>query len=187
MLYLLLTVSLILLCQPSAAAREVTVRVAWGDLRPLVHGEEISVRTANGTRIKGRVRDVEPNALVLEGRRQRRVSRNDFAELILIKYPVNRWRRAGTGAGIVGGLLGGVIAVLSISDETTVVPGSNKQKIQGAAAFLGIFGGSILGGYLLGRRADREVTRIVPIPTSRTVPGASSAPSEPRIGGFGAF
>jgi hypothetical protein len=159
-----LALALLLLgCQQFATAAEVrTVRLRWEGLGGMIGGRKVSVRTIDGARHKGRVQAVDADAILFEKGRNRRVARTSVAEIRMTEYAGNgrRWGKLIGGAvGLMAGLLGAV--AVGLKEDT-----SHKDRNKALATVLAVGGlpAGLLGGYYLGRLADKEITVIQIIP-----------------------
>ena len=126
----------------------------------LVRGKQVTVTTVQGAKHKGRVAEADADSLSLE--KAPRIPRPQVAEIRLVEY-AGGGRRIGKLLGGAFGFLGGILAAVAVGmDETS----SHKDRDKAVATVCAIGGlpGGLVGGYYLGRLADREVTilRIIP-------------------------
>jgi len=148
------------------------VRLAWKDLEPMVRGHEVSVRTRDGASVKGRALAVEGESLVVDVRKtsnpaahpkgRAAIPGGAIQELRMTRY-IGNGRRAGKTIGGGAGLLAGVVAAVAIGFKEDPDTAGSRKVLIGLLIPASLIGG-LLGGYLLGRAADREVTIIELIP-----------------------
>ncbi len=122
----------------------------------------------DGLTHKGRVHQVNADGIYFETGKTLKVDRTAVRRIRLIRY-VGNGRRFGKLVGGGAGLMFGLIGAAALGME----PGSNKGGKKAAVYALGIGGlpAGLLGGYYLGRAADREVTVIEVIPEPAGAPG----------------
>jgi hypothetical protein len=166
-----LLVTLVTFGLQSLSAETVHIRMAWIDLEPMIRGHNVIVRTS-GASLRGRALMVEKDSLLLEVRKtsdaaaypkgRTSVPRAAIQEITLVQY-VGNGRRIGKFIGGALGLTFGLLAAVAIGfKENPETVGRRKVFI--AILVPGSLIGGLLGGYLLGRLADREITVIEVIP-----------------------
>jgi hypothetical protein len=148
----LLTSVLFAASTQSLLAQPTQVRRAWNDLPRMIEGMEIRMLLPDATRIRGRVLDVRPDALVvdvqrtsnrqLHGKGRTEIPRADVSAIELFQ---RRSRAANTNAGAIGAGLGGaaVSPLLFYLGET--------EKISGWGALVIVVGGAV-GGAMIANR-----------------------------------
>ncbi len=121
----------------------------------------------DGLTHQGRVHHVDADAIYFETGKALKVDRAAVRQIRLIRY-VGNGRRFGKLVGGGAGLMFGLIGAAALGMEQ----GSNKGGKKAAVYAVGIGGlpAGLLGGYYLGRAADREVTVIEVIPESPPAP-----------------
>jgi len=142
----------------AADPKEVSLR--WTELEPAVAGRQIRMTLPNGPQIKGRVLAVEPQALriqitktsdkLVQPKGEISLPRTAIPVLQVMRYGI-RWRIFGTAIGPV--LVGAAGASVAARGAGTV---NDLPKYIGYGA--GAVIGTGVGGYFLGKRADRHVT-----------------------------
>ena len=166
----LAVVSLLALASAGFSRDTVHLDARWAVLPTLVTGETVSVPLAGGVKVEGRVQSVEPDGLVLEvGKTSNKalypkgratIPRAAITELHITRY-VGEWRRRGKMLGGAIGLASGLVAMAVIGLDETSQSSKTAQGAKAVGAFAGLFGGGLVGGWLLGRAADREITVII--------------------------
>jgi hypothetical protein len=151
---------------PFWAGEAKAVRMRWTDAGELILGKRVAVMTVRGEVVKGLVRTVEPGAILLD---KGSVSRPDITEIHLIEYAGNGrhiGKLVGGAVGLMGGLLGA--AAYGLKEDA-----ANKDRNKALSVLFAVAGlpAGLAAGWLLGRRADREVTLIRVIPEAEPMPG----------------
>jgi hypothetical protein len=147
------------------AARAVTPqRLTWDELPQLV-GKHVSIPLYDGGAVAGRVREVQPDALLLEVSKTTsslaypkglmRVPRDKLHVLDLHGKGV-KYRVLGTTLGFVAGAAGGAGVALGVQGGLF----SDEHNTAAGAAFVGVMAGVTAAGYALGNVADRRTTTI---------------------------
>jgi hypothetical protein len=144
---------LIITLLASPAHSQVAVR--WDELRNMVADARVEVFTSTGT-IKGRVRATDDQSMTV-GREI--VHRNDVSRVKITRY-VGNGRKIGRGIGFVTGMVFGLIALVAIGMDETSTDSKSTKQAKAVSAWLGTWAGATIGGWLLGRLADREVTEV---------------------------
>jgi hypothetical protein len=146
--------ALILICAQIAFAGAVSVH--WRDLGPIIQGKEITVRLADGTRLRGIATSVDADSLTIDrASRRQSVPRNSVREIRVSRKAGYKWRLIGTALGA------GTGAALSypILAETH---NEGSGRFDGAAAAL--IGGLAALGFWAGWRTDRASDKITILP-----------------------
>ena len=157
-------IALTVLCAGLAQAENKPVELKWSELAAVVTGQNIEFTTKEGVTLRGNVVSVRPEEMVLDAKHTSNpkifskggvtVPRTSVDTLRMIKTKAAWGRRLGTTLGLVAGLtLGWYTAYRTQGSDAAVL-----------TTFLGITGAATVGGFFLGRSADRKVTtiRIVP-------------------------
>lgn len=152
-----LAIPLAVLITVSTAARgEENWSLTWCELGPVVIGKKVRLDLSDGDKVQGRALAMKDSSLrlaVLRSTDSKRYpsgesvsfTRDSVREVrILIKKGV-AGRVLATTAGVVGGLFVGLAVGI---------------EIDSAAAFIGTWAGSSVGGYMLGEMADRNTIRV---------------------------
>lgn len=148
--------------QLAVAGEAQAVRLRWADLGGLVNGKTVWVSTTDGSTHKGRVLAVEAEGISLEGGKTARIARASVAEIRLIDY-VGNGRYIGKMVGGAVGLTAGLLGMVAVGMKEDFEHKDRNKALAAGFAVSGLPLG-LLGGYYLGKRADREVTviRIIP-------------------------
>ena len=152
--------ALSILCVGLAQAENRPVDLKWSELAAVVTGQTIEFTTKEGVTLRGNVVSIRPEELVLEAKHTSNpklfpkggatVPRTSVDTLRMIKTKAAWGRRLGTTLGLVAGLtLGGYTAARTGGSDAAIL-----------TTFLGITGATTVGGFFLGRSADRKVTTI---------------------------
>lgn len=157
-------IAITILCAGLAQAENKPVELKWSELAAVVTGQNIEFTTKEGVTLRGNVVSVRPEEMVLDAKHTSNpkifskggvtVPRTSVDTLRMIKTKAAWGRRLGTTLGLVAGLtLGGYTAANAGGSDAAIL-----------TTFLGITGAATVGGFFLGRSADRKVTmiRIVP-------------------------
>ena len=154
-----------LLTNGTLAAQD-TARLRWTELPQLLVAHDVRVSLASGARLEGMVLSMNEDGVNLIVRKtsdrkahpkgQATIQKADVSVIEMIQF-ANGGRVVGTVVGSLGGLVAASFAAVSAAD-------ASDSGGLGLAAFLGVLGGSILGCYYLGKKADRKITRIAIIP-----------------------
>ena len=153
-------IALTLLCAGLAQAENPPVELKWSELAAVVTGQTIEFTTKDGVTLRGNVVSVRPDELVLQAKHTSNpklfpkggatLPRTSLDTLRMIKTKGAWGRRLGTMLGLVAGLtLGGYAAARVNGPDAAIL-----------TTFLGIAGAATVGGFFLGRSADRKVTMI---------------------------
>jgi hypothetical protein len=144
------------------AAGPPQLSLRWNELESAIAGQQVRMVLPGGARIEGRALAVQPEALIikitktsdkkLQSKGEASVPRSAVSVLQLVKTG-NRWRAVGTTVGL--GLVAAAGTAIAIR---THVSAENLLKYVGYGS-AGMLGAGI-GGYFIGRRADRHVTII---------------------------
>ena len=144
----------------AAGPQEISLR--WNELEPAIAGRQVQMVLPGGARIEGRALVVQPDALVLRITRtsdkklqpkgETALARSSVSVLRVVKSGI-RWRVIGITVGTA--LVAAAGTTISIR---THVNAENLAKYIGYGS-AGMLGAGV-GGYLVGRRADRQTTMI---------------------------
>jgi uncharacterized protein YcfJ len=140
------------------------LELKWGELSPIIGGQQVQLVLPEGTAIQGEAIAVREEALVMDVKSTSNAKAYPKgsatiprASITLIQVERRRgsWgRKLGTVVGVLSGLvLGGYVAA-----ETADSAGP------GIATFLGIASAGTVGGYYVGKELDRRVTLIKIVP-----------------------
>jgi hypothetical protein len=139
-------------------------QTTWEGLTSVVVGHTVKIVMPDGARIEGKVTSVEVDALAMEIHKTTNKTTYPRGKFLVpratlkavdMERPTGHWRLVGVG---VGGGVGAVLVVLAVSLE-----GFHGQHPVEA----GLTSGAVaepVGGYLLGRRADRRTITYVIAP-----------------------
>ncbi|MEO8049901.1 MAG: hypothetical protein ABI833_05750 [Acidobacteriota bacterium] len=159
-----LLVAFALAGQPMATAAPKPLELTWSELSSKIQGRTIELTLPGGTTVGGEVAVVREESLVLNVRKTSDVKdypkgsatipRASVTVLSLIETEGKWGRKMGTGLGTLAGVLAGGF----IAGTTAPSPGA------GLAMFGAVTGAGSLGGYYLGKSADRKtiLIRLVP-------------------------
>ncbi len=113
----------------------------WDSLRRVSPNQKVTVYLENGQKLKGRIQETTPDALVLVVRSGS--TRVDARDIVRVTRK-SRWRTAAWLGGVVGGIAGGIGAAKAgyITDRNNPSAG---DRLGAAALFAGIFGGTAAG------------------------------------------
>jgi hypothetical protein len=150
----------------AAQAKDLELKVQWGDLPKSLVGQKLKVIQTNNKKVTGSLTSIEANGLVLAKRSGViTVPRADVQRIETPRHLVRThgrivWTAVGAGLGAV--LVG--VALTYANNEG----GTNSDAIVGAT--VGAAAGATLVGYLAGRESDsdRTVILIAPEKTSPT-------------------
>jgi len=151
---------------PRAAAESRLQRQTTWEGLAVVVGHTVKIVMPDGARIEGKATGVEVDALAMEIRKTTNKTTYPKGRFLVpratlkavdVDQPTRRWKVVGLG---VGGVVGAALAVLAIS---IVKDGFQTGHPVEAALFAGAVGVPV-GGYLLGRRADRRTITYVIAP-----------------------
>jgi hypothetical protein len=142
-----------LLASAPAWADSMTLR--WSELSPVIVNRTVSLKLADGTQIRGKAIEVEPQQLVLKVRKigRQSIPRSQITTLD-VSRPTVRWRIVGTLAGAAAGVPLGVVAAI---EKDGIFSKSNG----GTAIGFVVIAAVTAGGFLLGWAADRRTTTII--------------------------
>jgi hypothetical protein len=153
----------ILATQSMATAAWGPVELKWSELGPRIKGHNVELMLPDGVLLKGEVKAVREEALVLNVRRTSNsqaypkgnavIPRTSVSELSL-KESRGKWGRS------VGVSLGGLTGAAGGYAATTYANSGPDSAAAFLATFLVITGAGALAGYFLGRSADTRVTHI---------------------------
>jgi uncharacterized protein YcfJ len=140
------------------------LELEWGDLSPMIKGQQVQLVLPEGTAIQGEAMAVREEALVMDVKSTSNAKAypkgsatipRASVTLIQVERRRGSWgRKLGTVVGVLSGLvLGGYVAA-----ETADSAGP------GIATFLGIASAGTVGGYYVGKELDRRVTLIKIVP-----------------------
>lgn len=151
-----------LLNQATFAADE--VRLKWNELGAVVTGHEVAFSTSGGTALRGDVRVVREDALLIHitstsdsklfPKGETSVARDQISLVDVKKMRGAGGRTIGTTAGLLGGL--------TASGE--IIGHSNMSEGPAIGVFLATTIGSAVAGYFAGKAHDRKVTKIRIVP-----------------------
>ncbi len=153
----------------SLAAETRKERVTWAEVASATSGAKITMMLPGGTEIRGRVLEVEPQALVVDvtktsnskdvekGRAS--IPRSSASTIHARKCGV-KWR-AILGIGLPAALLAATAG--AINAQSTTVKGGEAYGVGVAVA-----AGSAVAGYFIGRQLDCHDTDIAVIPEDGT-------------------
>jgi hypothetical protein len=163
----------------AAAAPPKPREVKWVDLSALVTGHKIATVLPDGARIEGKVRSVEPDALLVDIQKtsdrsahpkgRAAIPSSSVSELRVIRLGRYRGRVIGTAIGAGGGI---ALAYL-LAEGVFHFSGEGGATPERKAAVAGVAIGFSALGYWVGRDADRGITHIRVIPES---PARSTQP-----------
>jgi hypothetical protein len=159
-----LAAAVLLLWMAPAAGAVSPQRLTWDELPQLV-GKHVSIPLYDGGAVSGKVREVQPDALVLEVSKttssvaypkgMMRVPREKLHVLDLHGKGV-KYRVLGTTLGFVAGAAGGTGVALGVQGGLF----SDEHGAAAGVAFVGVMAGVTAAGYALGNAADRRTTTI---------------------------
>jgi uncharacterized protein YcfJ len=140
------------------------LELKWGELSPMIKGQQVQLALPDGAAIQGEAIAVREEALVLDVRRTSNAKAYPKgsatiprASITLIQVERRRgsWgRKLGTVVGVLSGVvLGGYVAAKTADSAGP-----------GIATFLGIASAGTVGGYYVGKELDRRVTLIKIVP-----------------------
>jgi hypothetical protein len=140
------------------------LELKWGELSPIIGGQQVQLVLPEGTAIKGEAIAVREEALVMDVKRTSNAKAYPKgsatiprASVTLIQVEKRRgsWgKKIGTVVGVLSGVMLG----------SYVVVRSNSAGVGGFAAFLGIASVGTVGGYYVGKELDRRVILIKIVP-----------------------
>jgi len=139
-------------------------QTTWEGLTALVVGHTVKIVMPDGARIEGKVTGVEVDALAMEIHKTTNKTTYPKGKFLVpratlkavdMERPTGHWRLVGVG---VGGGVGALVAVLAY--ELRGFRAGNRWE---AALMAGAVAVPV-GGYLLGRRADRRTVTYVIAP-----------------------
>jgi hypothetical protein len=151
----------LLLTQGLWAADPKELSLRWTELEPAIAGRQVRIVTPSGVRIQGRALVVQPQALLIKIEKtsnkkvhpkgEASLPRSAISVLQVMKYGV-RWRIIGTAIAP---------ALVAVAGTAAVIRSGNADDLPRYVGFgaAGVIGAGV-GGYYLGRRADRHVTTI---------------------------
>ena len=152
-------IALTILCAGLAQAENKPVELKWSELAAVVTGQNIEFTTKEGVRLRGNVVSVRPEEMVLDAKHTSNpkifpkggvtVPRTSVDTLRMIKTKAAWGRSLGTGLGLVAGY--------TLMVYTARAGGSGTAVL---TTLFGITGATTVGGFFLGRAADRKVTII---------------------------
>ena len=171
----LLTVLLGLGFFPASAERGAG-DIRWNELAALVVGQHVSMPLVGGAVIKGEVLSVRDDSLMLYIRKTSDSSRYPKGQTAIPRAVVTEVRLVeGRGAG--GRILGSVVGALvgMVAGAEIAVHGTHSEAA-GVSTFTATAIACTVGGYYLGRRADRHsrVLRIAPLPAGTGFPAGGA-------------
>lgn len=160
--------TLVLLCGNAGfAAQEREFRLAWGDLKPLIEGQEIALTLPDSTHIQGKATAVRTDSLVVDVRKTSNTNLHPKGEAMIPRSSVftieAKKLRKGSTIAKFAGWVGGSVAGSAIGGAA----GGLAGDIAGSAA-----GGEL--GEAAGRRLGRNSTIIwiIPVNINRASAGA---------------
>jgi hypothetical protein len=149
---------------PRAAAESREQRQTTWDGLAVVVGHTARIVMPDGTRIEGKATGVEADALAMEIHKTTSKTAYPKGTFLVpratlkavdVEQPTGHWRLVGVG---VGGAVSAVLVILAIgANHFHARPSVEAELISGAVAVP-------VGGYLLGRRADRRTVTYVIAP-----------------------
>jgi uncharacterized protein YcfJ len=140
------------------------LELKWGELSPIIGGQQVQLVLPEGTAIQGEAIAVREEALVMDVKRTSNAKAypkgsatipRASVTLIQVERRRGSWgRKLGTVVGVLSGVvLGGYVVA-----ETAHSVGA------GTGVFLGIASAGTVGGYYVGKGLDRQVTLIKIVP-----------------------
>jgi hypothetical protein len=136
------------MAQPMMAETK-PLEMRWNELAPLINGQRVEVILNDGLKVKGEVIAVREDGLLLDAKGNRTVPRASLAQINLERRRGAWGRTLGTVLGVLTGMtLGGYAAAHTDSAGA------------GIPTFLGVSAAVSTGGYYLGKRIDRRITKI---------------------------
>ena len=140
------------------------LELKWGELSPIIGGQQVQLVLPEGTAIQGEAIAVREEALVMDVKSTSNAKAYPKgsatiprASITLIQVERRRgsWgRKIGTVVGVLSGvMLGSYVTVKA-----------NPSAGPGIANFLGIASAGTVGGYFVGRGIDKQVTLIKIVP-----------------------
>ena len=140
------------------------LELKWGELSPIIGGQQVQLVLPEGTAIQGEAIAVREEALVMDVKRTSNAKAYPKgsatiprASITLIQVERRRgsWgRKIGTVVGVLSGVMLG--SYVTVKANPSVGPG--------IATFLGIASAGTVGGYYVGKELDRRVTLIKIVP-----------------------
>jgi hypothetical protein len=113
----------------------------WDRLRRVSPDQKVTVYLENGEKLKGRIQETTPDALVLVVRSGS--TRVDAREIVRVARK-SRWRTAAW----LGGIFGGIGAAIGAAKAGYITDRNNPSagdRLGAAALFAGVFGGTAAG------------------------------------------
>ena len=140
------------------------LELKWGELSPIIGGQQVQLVLPEGTAIQGEAIAVREEALVMDVKSTSNAKAypkgsatipRASVTLIQVERRRGSWgRKLGTVVGVLSGVvLGGYVVA-----ETAHSVGA------GTGVFLGIASAGTVGGYYVGKGLDRQVTLIKIVP-----------------------
>ena len=163
---------------PLQAGQPKQIELGWNDLASAVGGRKIRLVVPPGVRLEGRLESVRSDALMMQvrkssdrtliGKGYREIPRSSVSTVQVVRKGC-LWRTVFTSVGVVVGLASATaLAIASWGDPG---PGAATVALVGFP----------VGGYFVGNKMDRNVTRIVLVSRSSADPaGPEAEPGHPR-------
>ena len=158
-----LVAMLALLCagQQAGMGESKPLEMRWNELAPLIGGQRVEVLLNDGIKVKGEVIAVREDTILLDVSAAAKgypkgngtVARSSLMQINLERRRGAWGRTLGTVLGILTGLTVGGYAAAHTDSAGAGIP-----------TFLGISSAIGTGGYYLGKRLDRRVTKIRIVP-----------------------
>jgi hypothetical protein len=150
----------------TAQAQDAVLSLRWAELGPAVANKKVRLVLRNDTHIEGTVVDVQSDALSVNILKtsdkkvypvgQASIARVDVFQVLVksVKGPMRLIGAAGIGAA-------GSLISLRVALSESIHNWSDESRIR---TWIGVTAASIVGGYILGRRADSHETLITITP-----------------------
>ena len=140
------------------------LELKWGELSPMIRGQQVQLVLPEGTAIQGEAMAVREEEFVMDVRSTSNAKAYPKgsatiprASITLIQVERRRgsWgRKLGTVVGVLSGvMLGSYVMVKTTHSDGPAI-----------ATFLGIASAGTVGGYYVGKELDRRVTQIKIVP-----------------------
>ena len=161
----------LILCLLESAWAEKRQELTWEDMGSVI-GKSVRIVMPEGAVLEGIATAVEPESLVLKVRKTNGDAHYSKGPLnipraslktLQVGNPTIRWRITGVAAGSAIGVIAVACGVEAASNVALF--GGYKEPAKGTAA--GFYGAAIalpVGGYFIGKAADRRWTTVVIVP-----------------------
>ena len=159
-----LTAAVLLLWIVPAAHAVTPQRLTWDELPRLV-GKQVSIAMYNGGAVAGRVREVQPDALVIEVARSTNLTVYPKGPLRVPRERLHvldlhgkgyKYRVIGTALGFLAGTAGGFGVAIGVQGGIL----GDEHSTAAGTALVGMMAGVTAAGYAVGNAADRRTTTI---------------------------